>query len=132
VGLALAVLAGIAVALVLSINSSDQGSTTAAARAPYAARPVAHTDTKTAAAPAPYTARPDEGLGFVQSQASGYTGRPDEGLAPIRIAHSARGYTAHPDEGLAPISPQSAEEPQPSYGGDRLGGRTSPSQHRRG
>ena len=102
VGLALAVLAGIAVALLLSINSSDQGSTTAAARAPYMARPIAHPDTKTAAAPAPYTARPDEGLGFVQSQASGYTARPDEGLAPI--------------------STESADNGQSSFSGDRLGG----------
>ena len=107
VGLGLAAAAGIAVALVLIINSSDQGSKTTAV-------PVSHA--------APYTARPDEGLGTLTRQSSGYTARPDEGLAPIRVAHSSGGYTARPDEGLAPISTQSAEKPQPSFSGDRLGG----------
>ena len=87
VGLGLAAAAGIAVALVRIINSSDQGSKTTAV-------PVSHA--------APYTARPDEGLGTLTSQSSGYTARPDEGLAPI--------------------STQSAEKPQPSFSGDRLGG----------
>ena len=114
VGVALTAAAGIAVALVLIINSSDQSGKTAAV-------PVKQTAT--------YPGRPDEGLGTLTSQSTGYTARPDEGLAPIRIVHSSGGYTARPDEGLAPISTQSAEKAQPFGGSARLGGPHRSDQH---